>query len=150
MESMTLYHGTAWNFDRFEDFPHFFTPDFKAAEAYARMSSVPVEQWVGMFVIEVVVDVRNYIEITREQFLERFGDIDLQDMESQYFVNELYKPENLQYDGLILRQTRDYMGPGKEGERCQTGVYDQVVVRRPDLLKIVRKIEILPSNAEVA
>lgn len=150
MSLLTLYHGTAWSFDRFEDFPHFFTPDFKAAEAYARMSSVPVEQWVGMVVIEVEVDVSNYLEITREQFLARFGDIGLQDMESQYFVNVLFQPENLHYDGLILRQTRDYMGPGQEGERCQTGVYDQVVVRRPDLLEVVRKIEIRPSNSEAA
>lgn len=135
-----FYHGTAWAFERFTDYPLFFTPDFAAAAAYACDCRVRVsDTQPGVpVVLAVELDTSNFLELDRAAFLDLMEIEDEREQEDsgcwEALLNYAFEKGDEGYAGILVRGVYDYCGSSEEGrqERC----YDQAVVMRPELLAI--------------
>lgn len=146
-----FYHGTAWAFDRFTDYPLFFTPDFAAAAAYACACTVPSDGPHGVPVVVLVeLDTSNFLELDRAAFLGVMGINDERGDSGcwEALLNYACEKEHDGYAGVLVRGAYDYCGGSGEGR--QERQYDQAVVLRPELLKIVGRVPVSSADLVLA
>lgn len=143
-----FYHGTAWAFERFTDYPLFFTPDFAAAAAYACDCRVRVsDTQPGVpVVLAVELDTSNFLELDRAAFLALMEMDDEQEDDGcwEALLNYACEQEEEGYAGVLVRGVYDYCGGSEEGREVRP--YDQAVVLRPELLKIVDRIGVSSND----
>ena len=142
-----FYHGTAWAFDRFADYPLFFTPDFAAAAAYAWQCTVPADGPHGTpVVLSVELDTSAFLVLDRAAFLELMEIDDERENSGcwEALLNYACEMEDEGYAGVLVRGVYDY-GGGEGVERAERP-YDQAVVMKPELLAIAGRTVVSESD----